>query len=93
MEKDTTSDFSLYSSLQCDSPFFFKYLLGGADQYLGSSSDPMLALATQRRLSIATWNIAAINNNVRIKYSSSTLYMYISFFFSLPTLTLSSSSR
>lgn len=41
----------------------FLYSTGGADQYLGSSSDPMLALATQRRLSIATWNIAAINNN------------------------------
>ena len=59
--------------------FFFKILLvGGADQYLGSSSDPMLALATQRRLSIATWNIAAINNNVRIKYST-IFYLYISY--------------
>lgn len=38
-------------------------LMGGADRYLGAEKDPMIALASKRRLSVATWNIAAINNN------------------------------
>jgi len=40
-------------------------LIVGGSRYKGSESDPMLALKSvgRRTLSIATWNIAAINNN------------------------------
>eukprot|EP00557_Chaetoceros_sp_GSL56_P009571 CAMPEP_0176493298 /NCGR_PEP_ID=MMETSP0200_2-20121128/9476_1 /TAXON_ID=947934 /ORGANISM="Chaetoceros sp., Strain GSL56" /LENGTH=464 /DNA_ID=CAMNT_0017890955 /DNA_START=524 /DNA_END=1915 /DNA_ORIENTATION=- len=41
----------------------FLHSKGGAEKYLGAEEDPMLALASKRRLSVATWNIAAINNN------------------------------
>lgn len=41
----------------------FLYSKGGAKKYLGVEKDPMLALASKRRISVATWNIAAINNN------------------------------
>jgi hypothetical protein len=58
-------------------PFFcpIYYISGGASKYLGStvSPDPAVAKAAKtgltkmlsagRRLSVATWNIAAINNN------------------------------
>ena len=48
--------------------------LGGAGNFLGKSSvkvdeDPMLtvkALVSPRFLSVVSWNVAAINNNVRL---------------------------
>lgn len=43
--------------------FCMLLFVGGADKYLGSEKDPMLALASKRTLSVSTWNIAAINNN------------------------------
>jgi hypothetical protein len=45
---------------------------GGAKKYLGVEKDPMLALASKRRISVATWNIAAINNNVSLKFCKDT---------------------
>jgi hypothetical protein len=56
-----------------DNPYCL-YCLGGAGSFLGKTSvgtfeqDPMLlakALAGQRFLAVTTWNVAAINNNVR----------------------------
>ena len=45
--------------------FQMSFVIGGAGGYLGKGNiDPMMALAAKRRISVATWNIAAINNNV-----------------------------
>jgi hypothetical protein len=52
--------------------------IGGASGILGKAGqDPMMALAAKRRISVATWNIAAINNNV----SAPMFYVQMSEFF------------